>query len=621
MKLTRRLAPTLILALACIAGPARAGAPIERIEPPNWWAGMSHRGLQLMVHGEQVGTLSARIQAPGVKLVSQRAADSPNYLFLQLELAPSVKPGRVAIDFMREGRVVATESYELRARAAGSAQRKGFDTADAVYLVVPDRFANGDPSNDDIPATHERPNRADPGGRHGGDLAGVIAHLDYMQRMGFTQLWLTPVEANDQDHYSYHGYAITDFYRVDPRLGTNADYLKLAAQAKDRGIGLIHDIVLNHIGNQHWWMADLPMRDWINHGKHYEQTNHAHIAALDPHAAKRDRESFTAGWFVDTMPDLNQRQPLLAEYLIQNTIWWIESAGLAGIREDTFSYAEKPFLAQWTRRVLAEYPKLTLVGEEMSDDAAMVAYWQRGARNRDGYDAGMPSMMDFPVQGALRAALTTPEGHQRGLYELYAAMAHDAFYPDAARLTLFAGNHDRSRIFAALDGDLALQRIALAFVATAPRIPQFFYGDEIALRGPKEQDDGLLRADFPGGWAGDAVDAFTGRGLAPELAELQSWLARLLNWRKTSAAIAQGRMTQYVPQEGSYVFFRHTPGLVMVAINRRDQPLTLDLSRFDEVLPQAGVTATDVTSGRRIELNGSLTLPPKSVLVLDAGPR
>lgn len=341
----------------------------------------------------------------------------------------------------------------------GSAQRQGFGTRDAVYLVVPDRFAQGgsalarpDPRLD----LSDRIDRRDPDARHGGDLEGLRQRLDYIAAMGFTQLWATPLTENAQPRYSYHGYAITDHYRIDPRFGTLDDYKRLAAEARAHGIGLIHDIVLNHIGLSHRWVADPPTRDWINRSTSRERTNHAHISVQDPHAAAADREGFVQGWFDASMPDLDTRQPLLATYLIQNTLWWIEEMGLTGIRQDTYSYADKDFLARWSARVMAEYPRLGLVGEEMSDHAPMVAYWQRGQANHDGYRSSMPSMMDFPLLAALRRALVTLEGHQQGWYSLYEALGLDFVYPDASQLMLFPDNHDTVRMMAAVKGDEAL---------------------------------------------------------------------------------------------------------------------------------------------------------------------
>ena len=592
---------------------------IQRVEPPFWWVGMRHPGLQLMVHGPGVGRWQVVVRHPGVRLKRRIAVDSPNYLFLELQLAPRTRPGRVALQFRQPDGRTLTHHYELRQREPGSARRKGFGPEDAVYLVVPDRFANGDPGNDDGPGLQERAKRADPSGRHGGDLAGLTRALDYIAGMGFTQLWSTPLLENNQPRYSYHGYAITDLYRIDPRFGSNEDYRRFVAAARQRGIGVIQDIVLNHIGDRHWWMQDLPTPDWVNHGRRFVPTNHAHIAAVDPHAAPEDRHGFIDGWFDAAMPDLNTRQPLLADYLIQHTVWWIEYAGLSGVREDTYSYADKDFLARWSQRVMQEYPRLNLVGEEMSYDASMVAYWQRGQRNHDGYRSHMPSMMDFPLFGALRKALTVPEGTQQGLYELYQAVGMDFVYPAPQQLMLFDGNHDTTRLMAAVNGDEGLAKLALTFVATTRRIPQCFYGTEIGLSGPAERDDGRLRMDFPGGWAGDGADAFSGRGLSEHQRALQQWLRRLLQWRKTSAAVQHGTLLHYMPQDGVYVYFRRALDGgrdVMVVLNKNPNATLLDTRRFAAVL-QPGSIGVDVHSGQALPLWPSLNLAPRAPLVLE----
>lgn len=623
MKRLRRWMNTLMLGLALpLAQAATANAAVERVDPPHWWVGMREPTLQLALEGPGVAALQARIDRPGVSLESTQRGDSPNYLFLQLRIAPDARPGPLSIELAQDGQPRQRLAYELRERAPGSAQRQGFGPRDAVYLVVPDRFARGgsavarpDPRLD----LSDRVDRQDPDARHGGDLEGIRQRLDYIAAMGFTQLWATPLTENAQPRYSYHGYAITDHYRIDPRFGTLDDYKRLADDARARGIGLIHDIVLNHIGLSHRWVADPPTRGWINRAAGRERTNHAHISVQDPHAAAADRDAFVQGWFDASMPDLDTRQPLLATYLIQNTVWWIEELGLTGIRQDTYSYADKDFLARWSARVMAEYPRLGLVGEEMSDHAPMVAYWQRGQANHDGYRSSMPSMMDFPLLAALRRALVTPEGHQQGWYSLYEALGLDFVYPDASQLMLFPDNHDTVRMMAAVKGDEALARMAFAFVATAPRVPQFFYGDELGWRGPDPRQDGVLRADFPGGWPGDAGDAVSGRGLGEEARRMQDWLRRLLNWRKGQPLVHGGRMTQYVPRDGAYVYFRHDPpkrGCVMVVLHKGSQPLDLPLARFAGLV-RPGQAARDVLADRRFTLGDRLLLEPRSVTLLE----
>ena len=595
---------------------ARAATPIERIDPPSWWIGFDNPELVLLVHGGGVGSLTPTLEYPGVRLAGSAGLANPNYLSLTLVIDPTAEPGVVPLKFRRNGAIVATYAYPLAPRRAGSRERKGFSEDDAIYLAMPDRFANGDPANDHPPGTLDRVDRRARGARHGGDLAGVIKHLDYLQAMGFTQLWLTPLLENAQPEYSYHGYSITDHYRVDPRYGRNEDVKTLSAAARVRGIGLIGDIVVNHIGSKHWWMSDPPSPDWIN-GDGAVRTNHAHTAVQDPHAAEADRERFTRGWFSPTMPDLNTTNPMLAAYLIEHAIWWVEYADLAGLRIDTYSYSDKRFMAAFTRRVMAEYPNFNIVGEEWRNDPAMTSYWQAGKQNRDGYASYLPSLMDFPVMSALLGALTMPDSYQSGLTALYEKLGDDFLYPNPRNLVVFADNHDTERLFTLLGRDYDLWRIAIAFVATTRGIPELTYGTEILMANDPPKDDGDIRRDFPGGWAGDAVDAFSGRGLSTQALAAQHYVRTLLNWRKTSPAARRGELTHYAPENGAYVYFRHLDGeTVMVALNKGTEPARLDLARFREQLPR-GATARDVIADTGVTLLDELWLAPRSALVLD----
>jgi glycosidase len=618
----RWVAGLLLPLLALLATGARAQS-VERVEPPYWWTGMKHRTLQLMLHGESLGALSARVRAPGVTLRRTLALPNPNYLVVELDIGPGARPGPLSIELRRDGRTVLTQPYTLKAREPGSAARRGFSSADAIYLVVPDRFANGDPGNDDVPGYGDPADRAAAGGRHGGDLKGLTEHLDYIAGLGFTQLWLTPVVENRQPSYSYHGYSATDLYRIDPRLGSNEDYRQLVQQARARGIGVIMDLAPNHIGSGHWWMKDLPAPDWVNHPDRYVETNHRHVTVQDRYAAQVDREAMTNGWFVPTMPDLNQRHPVLATYLVQNALWWIEGFGLSGIRVDTYPYSDKAFLARWSGAIMAEYPNLSIVGEEMSDHPSMVAYWLAGRRNHDGYVSPMPSMMDFPLHGALRQALIEPEGqgYGVGLGRLYEALVDDILYPEPQKLVLFEGNHDTSRVYSALREDEALNRLALVYLATIARTPQLFYGSEILMKSPLERDDGVVRSDFPGGWAGDAVNAFTGAGLSDAQRRTQDLVRRLFGLRKTSAALQHGRLLHYAPDRGTYTYFRLDAASgqrVMVVLSKAGEAVTLDTRRFAEALPP-DARGTELLSGRTLDLSRALEVPPRSALVIALG--
>lgn len=610
-----------ILAALLAAATAATAAPqnyrIDHMDPPLWWTGMHDSRLQLMVHGPQIADLQPTLNYPGVRIAAVARVANRNYLFIDLEIAPDAKPGKLDLLFQRDGRSL-RYPYELLARAEGSAQRAGFNRADAIYQLMPDRFANGDQSNDSVTGYADTLNRADGSGRHGGDIQGIIDHLDYVAGMGFTQLWPTPLLESNMPQGSYHGYASTDHYRIDPRYGSNESFRKLVAQARGKGIGVIQDVVLNHIGSKHWWMQDMPMPDWLSYQGQYVPTAHHRVAVQDPYASQEDKRNFTQGWFVQGMPDLNQANPYVANYLIQNSIWWIEYAGLSGLRVDTYGYSNTDFLSRWSGAVMAEYPKLNLVGEEWSPLIPVVAHWQRGKQNFDGYVSHMPSMMDFPLNDALRRALVAPDGAEQSLTTLYETLSQDYLYADAANLVLFEGNHDLSRIYSALDADQDLFRMAMAVVATLPRIPQFYAGTEIQMTSTtKGRDDASYRHDFPGGWAGDKVNAFTGAGLTTQQADAQAYIRKLLNWRKSATVIHGGKLMHYGPEQNTYVYFRYDGrNKVMVALNKNKAETTLPTARFQEMLNGAR-SGVDVISGQRVSLDGQVKLPARSALILE----
>ena len=622
------IAATLLAASVLPATAADAGAKdyrIDHMEPPSWWVGMRSKTLQLMVHGKQIADLEPSISYPGVRIEKVARVANRNYLFIDLALDDSARPGKFEIRFAAAGKAGpgVSYSYQLLAREPGSAERQGFSGKDAIYQVMPDRFANGDPGNDSSPLLAEKAGRSKGGGRHGGDLQGMENALGYIADMGYTMVWPTPLVENDMPAYSYHGYAATDHYKVDRRYGSNHDYRRFSAKARSLGIGVIQDVVLNHIGGKHWWMQDMPTPDWITYGGKYVPTRHHRVAVADPYGAAEDKRNFTQGWFSPNMPDLNQANPYLATYLIQNNIWWIEYAGLAGLRVDTYGYSDAAFLSNWSRAVMTEYPNLNLVGEEWSNQVPVVARWQYGKRNHDGYASHMPSMMDFPLNETLRKALVGKgEGEgEPSLTDLYETAAQDHLYPQANKLVLFEGNHDMSRLFSELKGDDALFRMAIAYVLTMPRIPQLYYGTEIQMPSSTgARDDASYRHDFPGGWAGDKVNAFTGAGLTGQQRGAQAFMKKLLNWRKGAGVIHNGQLMHYGPEQDTYVYFRYDgQKKVMVALNRNAKAVTLKTARFHEML--SGVPGgTDVISGKRYALGGEVTLPARSALVLELEP-
>jgi len=606
---------TVLFGLFALQAPA--AERIERVEPASWWVGMKDPRVQLLVHGPKVAELEPAIDYAGVAITSVERVANPNYLFVNLRVASDTRPGTVRIDFRRKGRTVATRDYPLAAREPGSAERKGFGPGDAIYLVMPDRFANGDGSNDTMKGLRDGLDRSEPFGRHGGDLQGIVNHLDYIAGMGFTQLWLNPVLENAQSSITYHGYAITDFYKVDPRLGTNESYRQLSAEARKRGIGLIKDVVLNHCGSEHWWMKDLPTPDWFNMGGKFVSTHHVREAVQDPHAAEVDRVDFTDGWFVETMPDMNQRNPYLATYLIQNTLWWIEYAGLSGLRIDTYPYSDRGFLTEWSRRVMEEYPNLNVVGEEWSGSPVTVSYWQRGRNPPDGNVSYLPSLFDFPLHEAVLQGLKEKDDWGTGMRRIYRVLAADTLYPDPSNLVVFPDNHDVSRLFTVLDERADLQRMAIAFFLTTRGIPQIFYGTEILMASPEPKNDGVIRSDFPGGWPGDARNAFTGQGLSEAQRGMQDYTRRLLQWRRTAPALHDGELTHYVPFDGVYVYFRHNAAqTVMVVMNNNDDTRTVDTQRFREVLGDA-TRAVDVVTRQMHDLAQGVAVPARSVTILE----
>jgi len=590
---------------------------IKHLEPLNWWVGMHHPELQLMVNGDNISALTPSINYEGVTLVGVEKTDNKNYLFVNLRVADTTKPGKFKIAFKQGEKEVTSVEYRLDSRIKNSAERKSFDAKDVIYLLVPDRFANGNPTNDTQKSLLEGVDRSKSGGRHGGDIKGVQDHLDYIASMGYTMVWPTPFIQNDQENYSYHGYSATNHYQVDARFGSNEDYKNLVVAANKKGLGMIQDIVLNHIGSGHWWMKDLPAKDWVNFPDKYTETTHRRTTLHDIHVAADDRELFSSGWFVGSMPDLNQRNAHLATYLIQNTIWWIEYANLSGVREDTYSYSDKNFLAVWSKAVTDEYPNLNIVGEEWSPNTAIVSSWQKGKVNANGYVSSLPSLMDFPTNYATVEAFSEPEGFATGFVKLYECLANDFLYADPMHLVIFPENHDTPRIFSVVNEDINLYKNVMVYFATLRGIPQFFYGSEVLLKSPKERDDGVVRSDMPGGWAGDKVNAFTAKGLSAQQKEAQSYVKFLLNWRKTNAAIHEGKLLHYVPREGTYVYFRYTDNKkVMVVLNKNAKDTNLDLSRFHEML-DGNAQGKEVFTNASVDLTKPLALKAMTPVIIE----
>ena len=590
---------------------------IERVEPPFWWQGFKQRELQLLVYGKDVAELTPSLDYPGIDVARVERGDSPNYLFVYLDIRASAKPGTFDIVFANEDRSVA-HAYELRQKNAAPGHVTGLDGGDVIYMITPDRFANGDPSNDSLDDYADKLDREDDYGRHGGDLAGIRQRLDYLGDMGFTAVWLNPVLENAMPESSYHGYAMTDLYKVDPRYGSNDDYRELAAEMRAKNIDLIMDMVANHIGSGHWWMQDLPTTDWLNLPKARGRTSHARTTNQDPYASEYDKRAHADGWFADAMPDLNQRNPLLADYLIQNTLWWVEYLGLSGIRMDTHPYPDKDYMAEWSRRVMEEYPDLTLTGEEWTGNPAIVSYWQRGKKNHDDYVSYMPSMLDFPLQIALKKSLTEEvpwwDSPWTSAYEM---LGNDFLYPDPANLVIFPDNHDMSRIYTQVNEDYDLYRMAIVYYLTMRGIPTLYYGTEVLMSHPGTDSHGAIREEFPGGWEDSDKNAFTGAGLSDIEQEAQRFVQQLLTWRKSKPVIHSGKLMQFTPIKDVYAYFRYDNNdTVMVVFNRGEEAGSITTARFAERLGDAN-SAVDVITGQSFDLDETLDVPARSVLLLE----
>ena len=628
------------LAGLCLAVAAWAGE-VTRVEPLSWWTGMK-TDLQLLVNGEGIGAYSVAIEGgKGVKIKAVHQADSPNYLFVDVDVTAKAKPGTYTLVF-KKGNEEIRRPYVIAAREKGSADRKSFTTADLIYLIVPDRFANGDPSNDSTPDTAEKARRESPMGRHGGDLQGVIDHLDYIADLGATALWSTPLLGDNAPRGSYHGYACSDYYHIDPRYGSNELYREMVGKAHEKGIKIIMDVVTNHSSTEHWWMKDLPFKDWVHMNDPYMNSNHQMGLALDPNASKADRAVMEEGWFVPSMPDMNLDNPYMLKYFQQWAVWWIEYSGLDGFRVDTWFYNEKVPMSQWAKAVTDEFPDFNIVGENWQANPDYVAYWQKDNPNTDGFNSYLPSIMDFPLQGAISNALTAPiPGREqpqgmpgrgrRGadISGIYNALSHDFVYHDLSHMMIFLSNHDIARIGDTFGHDPRRMKIAFTLLATLRGIPQMFYGDELMfVTGNPRRDDGRLRMDFPGGWAGDPVDLFTEEGRAKaaadstwaHAADLHDYVRTLFQWRKGSSAVQNGRTLHFIPEKNTYGYFRYDDReTVFVFINNSDEEVTVPWTRFREISEGLG-EGVNVLTGERVTVSDATRVAPQSALVVDYRP-
>lgn len=593
-------------------------AQIDRVEPPFWWSGMNMSEVQIMFYGKNIAQYEIGVPQ-GVIVKNVLKPENPNYVFLTIETT-GLKPGNYKIDFKRNNKIAFSNNYELKQRRQDSHLRKGFDASDVVYLIMPDRFANGNPANDSHPELTEKANRDYPGGRHGGDIQGVINNLDYLHDLGATAIWSTPMLEDNDERYSYHTYAQSDVYRIDPRYGTNEDYKRLAAEMHKRDMKLIMDYVTNHWGAEHWMIKDLPAYDWINQFPGYANSNYRMTTQYDPNVSQIDLKFCVDGWFVRTMPDLNQRNPLVLNYLTQNAIWWIEYADLDGFRVDTYSYNDKEGIAKWTKAIMDEYPNFNIVGEVWMHDQAQISYWQKDSPIGaiQSFNSHLPSVMDFTLHDAIMVMFDEEEASwDKGMIKAYENFVNDFLYPDIDNIMVFAGNHDTGRINEIYDGDLDKYKLAMTLVLTTRGTPQIYYGDEIGMRGEKSKGDADIRRDFPGGWQGDQNNAFSQAGRIEMQNSYHAFTKTLLNYRKNKEVLHFGKLLQYLPEDNVYVYFRHNEKeRVMVVLNNNPEEKQIDLSRYYEGL--AGATSgRNILDSQQVDLTQNLTINGKTPMVIE----
>ena len=610
----------------------KAAPKIDRIEPANWFAGMKNASLQLMVYGQGIGAAEVTTDYPGVAVDSIVRLESPNYLLVYLNLS-GAQPGTMQLKF-GVGRKTLKKAFELKAREMAGEAHRGFTNADVLYMLMPDRFASGRADNDQIKGMAPYKNdRTQPSLRHGGDLEGIRQHLDYFNELGVTALWFTPVLENnspDNSHgfSTYHGYATTDYYKVDPRFGTNDEYRRLVDEAHQHGLKVVMDMIFNHCGFDHPWVKDMPSADWFNapewlkdnpEGKtnaQYLQTSYKLTPVMDPYASEIDKRETVEGWFVPTMPDLNQRNPHVIRYLIQNSIWWIETVGIDGIRMDTYPYADADAMALWMKTLDREYPNFNTVGETWVTEPAYTAAWQKDSKlsARNSY---LKTVMDFSFFDKLSQAKNEEtDGWWNGYNRIYNSLVYDYLYANPSNVMAFIENHDTDRFLGNGRDSLALKQ-ALALLLTINRTPQLYYGTEILMNGTKEVTDGNVRKDFPGGFPGDEHNAFTAEGRTKAENAMFAWCSRVLHWRQHCKAVTEGRQVQFTPWKGVYVIARQHEGTtVLTVLNGTSKPAVMEVARFAEVIGGHTV-AKDITNGRNVRIDKDVNLRPRQTMILE----
>ncbi len=590
---------------------------LERVEPMFWWVGMKNPKLQLLIHGERIAERNVSLSYPGVKLTRVNKVENPNYLFLDLEILANAKPGAFRISFSKGNAKTLSYTYELKSKDRSQTRINGVTSADLIYLLMPDRFANGDKSNDIVNGMRETTfNRDSMYYRHGGDIQGVMDHLDYLKDLGITAVWMTPEIENDMASSSYHGYAATDHYKIDPRYGNNELYKKYVELCHTKGLKVIKDIVHNHTGTEHWFIKDLPMKNWVHQWDQFTQTTYKDQTVMDPYASVADKKRMLDGWFVSSMPDLNQSNPYVQNYLNQNHIWWIEYAGIDGLRLDTYPYNDPVYMADWAKKLKAEFPRLSIFGETLVNGVVNQAFFTQGSTLNKNINTNLPGITDVAVKDAIYEALNGKFDWTSGVNRLYSVLANDFIYEDPYRNVVFMDNHDMSRYYSVIGEDFEKYKSGLALLLTTRGIPQVYYGTELLMKN-FSNPDGLVREDFKGGWAEDKKNKFTGEGRDKKENQAFNYFRKLATYRKNTTALQTGKLMQYVPENGVYVFFRYDAAkTVMVVCNSNDKAIELETGRFKE-RTQWFSRAKNIVTEESIPDLAKLSVPAKTTWVLE----
>lgn len=611
----------LVFLLLFVAFNSFAQKQLKHIDPPFWWDSMPVSNLQLMLHGENIGALTPDLDYDGISIDEVQPLENPNYLVINLTLSKSVVPGTFQIR-LKEGKKTQIKfDYEIKERSQDTNRNMGFNSSDVIYLLMPDRFANGNPENDVVAGMLEGVDRSNPDARHGGDIKGVSDHLDYIKSLGMTAVWLTPTFENDQtpEYGAYHGYAATDLYKVDRRFGSNEEFKAFVEKCHSMDMKVIMDMIHNHIGDQHYWLKDMPTSDWLHDLEKYGTTSFRGEVQSDPYASKYDQDKLIKGWFVPELADLNQQNPMLADYLIQNSIWWVEYSGVDGIRMDTYVYPYKEYLTRWVSEVIEAYPNFNIVGESWVEKVAHEAYWQEDkSGENDGFDSKLPSVTDFQIAFATEQALTTEFNWTDGLMKLYYVLSQDRLYSDPMKNVIFLDNHDLDRFYGRVKRDTDLFKMGYSFLMTTRGIPQVYYGTELMWANTEGEGGwGMKRADMPGGWLQDNRSVFTKEGRTEKEQEAFEYVQKLTNWRKGAKAIHQGKLTHFVPENDTYVFFRYTDEeTVMVVMNKNDETKTFNRDRFAEFLDDYQ-TGTNIIDGSTINVRADFQVGPKQTAIFE----